>query len=85
MTLHKHGQAFNYLIAVDVQSAISFECQRLWQNEGISFNLTWVLSPYYLPGLSSAISSFVVDFKLKDETNNITCLIDNTTITFPQV
>lgn len=69
--------------AVDVQSMISFECQRLWHNEGVSFNLTWILSPDL--HRSSVISSFVVDLKLRDLMNNITSLIDTSTFTFPQV
>lgn len=76
---------FTHYAVVDAQS-ITFECQRLWQTEGvklISFNLTWNLPSYLSRG--NVISNFVVDLKLRDITENFTVPIDTHNITLPQV
>ena len=68
-----------FCVSVDPNS-ITFECQRLWQIRGFSFNLTWIL-PDQLH-LGNAIDEFVVLLKLIDGTDDISIPIDNRTIPF---
>ena len=68
-----------FCVSVDPNS-IDFECQRLWQLRGFSFNLTWIL-PDQLR-LGNVIDEFVVLLKLTDGIDNISVLVDNSTIPF---
>ena len=68
-----------FCVSVDPNS-IKFECQRLWQLRGFSFNLTWTLSDQLR--LGNAIDEFVVLLKLIDDTDNISIPIDKSTFPF---
>ena len=79
---------YNVLYTVDAQN-ISFDCLRWWHSAEvnelsmISFNVTWVL-PAYISS-SYVISSFVIDLQLINIREDITILIGNTAVPFPQV
>ena len=59
--------SFLFSISIVDPKSIIFECQRLWEILGFSFNLTWKFPDY----VGNAIYQFHVDLKLTDGTENI--------------
>ena len=79
-----NGNFSFFLIIVDPQY-ITFECEILWQTSDLSFNLTWTLPSFLRRG--SVISGFVVlsKFNLRVDNLVVPVLVDNTSVSLPQV